>query len=115
MKKPKQIDPQEAVDFLIDQSKPYAKAKSERIYMEEYRKTLKAQLMIEAESFGHKTAVTQEREAYSHTQYIAHLQALKEAVENEERLRWMMIAAQERIAVWRSQEASNRNIDKATL
>ena len=115
MKKPKQIDPQEAVDFLIDQSKPYAKAKSERIYMEEYRKTLKAQLMIEAESFGHKTAVTQEREAYSHTQYIAHLQALKEAVENEERLRWMMIAAQERIAVWRSQEASNRTIDKATL
>lgn len=84
MKKPKQIDPQEAVDFLIDQSKPYAKAKSERIYMEEYRKTLKAQLMIEAESFGHKTAVTQEREAYSHTQYVAHLQALKEAVENEE-------------------------------
>jgi len=115
MKKPKQIDPQEAVDFLIDQSKPYAKAKSERIYMEEYRKTLKAQLMIEAESFGHKTAVTQEREAYSHTQYVAHLQALKEAVENEERLRWMMIAAQERIAVWRSQEASNRNIEKATL
>jgi len=83
--------------------------------MEEYRKTLKAQLMIEAESFGHKTAVTQEREAYSHTQYVAHLQALKEAVENEERLRWMMIAAQERIAVWRSQEASNRNIEKATL
>jgi len=115
MKKPKQIDPQEAVDFLIDQSKPYAKAKSERIYMEEFRKTLKAQLMIEAESFGHKTAVTQEREAYSHTQYVAHLQALKEAVENEERLRWMMIAAQERIAVWRSQEASNRNIEKATL
>jgi len=71
--------------------------------------------MIEAESFGHKTAVTQEREAYSHTQYVAHLQALKEAVENEERLRWMMIAAQERIAVWRSQEASNRNIEKATL
>jgi len=115
MKKLKEIDPQEAVDFLIDQSKPYAKAKSERIYMEEFRKTLKAQLMIEAESFGHKTAVTQEREAYSHTQYVAHLQALKEAVENEERLRWMMIAAQERIAVWRSQEASNRNIEKATL
>jgi len=115
MKQHKPIDPQEAVDFLIEQSKPYAKAKSERVYMEEYRKTIKAQLMIEAERMGHKTAVTQEREAYSSPEYEAHLQALKEAVENEERLRWMMIAAQERIAVWRSQEASNRTIDKATL
>ena len=107
--------PQEAVDFLIEQSKPYAKAKSERVYMEEYRKTIKAQLMIEAERMGHKTAVTQEREAYSSPEYEAHLQALKQAVENEESLRWLMIAAQERIAVWRSQEASNRTIDKATL
>jgi hypothetical protein len=114
-KKTKPIDPQEAVDFLIEQSKPYAKAKSERIYMEEYRKTLKAQLMIEAERMGHKTAVMQEREAYSSPEYEAHLQALKEAVEHEERLRWMMIAAQERIAVWRSQEASNRSIDKLTV
>ena len=115
MKKQKEIDPQEAVDFLIEQSKPYAKAKSERIYMEEYRKTIKAQLMAEAERMGHKTAAIQEREAYSHPDYKTHLEALAEAVENEERLRWMMIAAQERIAVWRSQESSNRMLDKVTL
>ena len=52
MKKLKEIDPQEAVDFLIDQSKPYAKAKSERIYMEEFRKTLKAQLMLRLSVWG---------------------------------------------------------------
>ena len=54
MKKLKEIDPQEAVDFLIDQSKPYAKAKSERIYMEEFRKTLKAQPV----SYTHLTLPT---------------------------------------------------------
>jgi hypothetical protein len=42
------------------------------------------------------------------------LDGLKEAVEEAERLRWMLVAAQARIDVWRSQEASNRNIDRNT-
>jgi hypothetical protein len=41
------------------------------------------------------------------------LLALKEAVKIEESLRWQQIAAQLRVEVWRSQEASNRNIDRA--
>jgi hypothetical protein len=115
MKKRKLIDPQEAVDFLIEQSKPYAVAKSNRVMMEEMRKTIKAECMISAERMGHKTAVMQEREAYADPAYKSHLEALQEAVHEEERLKWLMVAAQERIAVWRSQEASNRSIDKATL
>ena len=38
-----------------------------------------------------------------------------EAVEAREELRWMLIAAQARIEVWRSQEASNRAEGKATI
>jgi hypothetical protein len=41
--------------------------------------------------------------------------AIKQAVEEEEKIRWMLIAAQARVDVWRSQEASNRAIDKLTL
>jgi hypothetical protein len=55
-----------------------------------------------------------EADAYAHPDYIAVLDGLKEAVEEAERLRWMLVAAQARIDVWRSQEASNRNIDKST-
>jgi hypothetical protein len=106
------IDPNKAVDFIRDNGKVYAKAKADRIYMEEYRKSLKAILMKRSM----ETAVNaQEREAYSHPEYVELLNGLREAVETEERLRWEMVAAQARVEVWRSQEASNRAMDKITL
>ena len=111
----KDYDPQEAVDYLIDNSRLYAQAESHKVYMEELRKTIKAECMKEAEDIGHKTAAIQEREAYRSEKYKTHLGALKEAVRVREEARWMMIAAQERINVWRSQEASNRRIEGATL
>ena len=111
----KLIDPQAAVDFMIAKSKAYAMAEGNKIYMEELRKTIKAQQMIEAENMGYKSAAMQEREAYASVEYRDHLRALQHAVEVREELRWMLIAAQARIEVWRSQEASNRAEGKATI
>lgn len=112
----KLIDPQSAVDFMIAKSAEYAQAEANKIYMEEMRKTIKAEEMRAAESMGdYKTAAMQEREAYASKRYKDHLEALREAVEKRERLRWMLIAAQARIEVWRSQEASNRHVERATL
>lgn len=111
----KLIDPQSAVDYMIAKSKHYAVAEANKIYMEELRKTVKAEQMIEAEQAGHKTAAMQEREAYASPRYQQHLLALQAAVEVREELRWMLIAAQARIEVWRSQEASNRAEGRATI
>jgi hypothetical protein len=114
----KLIDPNEAVDFMITNSAKYAEAEATKVYMEELRKTIKAEEMKNAEVYGngeYKTAAMQEREAYASPRYKEHLQALRQAVEERERLRWLLIACQERIAVWRSMEASNRHVDKATL
>ena len=111
----KLIDPQAAVDFMIAKSKAYAQSEANKVYMEELRKTIKAEQMIEAEMMGHKTAAMQEREAYASPKYKEHLKALQGAVEVREELRWMLIAAQARIEVWRSQEASNRAEGKATI
>lgn len=108
----REIDPHRAVDFIRDNGKIYAQAKANRVYAEEYRKSLKAILMKQSM----ETAVNaQEREAYSHPEYMQLLKGLQEAVEVEERLRWEMVAAQARIEVWRSQEASNRALDKVTI
>ena len=93
----------------------YAKAKSDRIYCEEYRKSLKSMLMKDALAAGHNAANAQEREAYASDEYIRHLKALREAVEIEENLRWLLIAAEARIEVWRSQEASKRSEIKMTM
>jgi len=40
---------------------------------------------------------------------------LREAVEIEEEIRWGLVAAQARIEVWRSMEATNRAEGRATL
>ena len=105
-------DPNKAVDYIIANAGRFAKAKSERIYIEEYRKSLKAILMKQS---GQTVIAAQEREAYAHEDYAALLAGLREAVETEEKLRWDLIAAQARIEIWRSQEATNRTQDKLTL
>ena len=53
-------------------------------------------------------------DAYANPDYLVVLQGIKEAVEIEETLRWKLIAAQARIEVLRSAEASNRHLDRAT-
>lgn len=99
------VDPNQAIDYIIKHADKFAKAKAERIYLEEYRKSLKALLMKRSM----ESAIgAQEREAYSHPEYIQMLLGLKEAIEIEEKLRWDLIAAQARVEVWRSQEATNR-------
>jgi len=106
------INPELAIEYLFKHGKRYAKAKAERIYLEEYRKSLKAILMKRSYE---QTVNAQEREAYSDQEYIDLLKGLKEAVEREEEIRWGLVAAQARIEVWRSQEATNRAEGKATI
>ena len=97
-----------ALDFIRDNAQPYAKAKAARVYIENFRKSKKALLMREAEVRGHKTAAMQEREAYADDGYLEVLEALREATEEEERLRWMIVAAEAKIEAWRTIEATRR-------
>lgn len=105
------IDPIKALDFMRDNAVRLAQAKANRVYCEEFRKTLKARLM---KSCGSEAIGAQEREAYAAPEYAAHLEALREAVRAEEELRWMMVAAQAKVEVWRSLESSNRAMDRGT-
>jgi hypothetical protein len=111
MKKPRLIDPQDAVDFMLKSAPLYAKAKAERVYLEEYRRSKKALLMQQSND---KVIGAQERDALAHPEYIGLLAALQVAVETEETARWQLIAAQARVEVWRSQEASARAQDRVT-
>ena len=106
------IDPNRAVDHIFKISEPYAKAKAQRIYLEEFRKSKKSILM--KESFE-ETIGAQEREAYAHEDYQALLRGIREAVEIEEKLRWELIAAQARIDVWRTQQANARLEGRVTV
>ena len=105
-------DPELAIEYIFKHGKRYAKARADRIYLEEYRKSLKAILMKRSLE---NAVNAQEREAYSDPEYVKLLQGLREAVEVEEEIRWGLVAAQARIEVWRTQSANDRAEGKATL
>ena len=46
--------------------------------------------------------------AYAHHDYTRLLEGIKEAIAEEEHLRWKLIAAQAKIEVWRSLSANQR-------
>ena len=106
----RQIDPQGAIETMWKTAPLLAKAKSERVYLEKYRDSLKAILM---KASGQKTSAAQEVEAYADQAYIAHLGALRTAVEQEELLKWRMVASEAAVEIWRTQSANDRSVDRS--
>ena len=99
------IDPNKAIKYIQDNAQGYADAKAARIYIEQYLKTVKAQLMSESDE---KTLGAQETFAYAHGRYIDQLQELKNAVVSEEYLRYMLKAAEMRVEVWKVEQYTLR-------
>ena len=104
------INIEKALEYIRINAPALAKAKAERIYLEQFRKSKKALLFIDAPD---GTVPFKESYAYAHTEYQLLLLNLKTAVEEEERLKWMMIAAQTKCEIYRTESANARFIDKA--
>jgi hypothetical protein len=102
-------DPNKAIDFIIKHGAEFAKAKSDRVYLELYRKTKKAQLMLDCES---KTVAEKEAYAYAHPEMIELIGQLRDAVDKEEALRALIDAAKLRIEVWKATTYTDRRTDK---
>ena len=96
-----------AVHWLASHAEEAARARAERVYCEEYRKSLKA---ILASQSNEKAEAAKERSAYAHPKYLEHLEALKKAVLEDEKNRALRGAAEMKIEAWRSQEANKRSI-----
>ena len=94
-----------ALDYMRDKSTAAAQARAERAYVEEYRKVLKAQIMRE---YPGDPIGTQEAKAYADKRYVAHLDAIKTAVFEDEQWRFRMAAAQAKLDAWQTQSANNR-------
>lgn len=102
-------DIEKAVDYLRDNASKAAKAKAERLYMDEYRDVVKSRLMREHDDLG---LGAQEREAKADARYVQHLEAMKEATEKDEYHRWMMKAAEAKLEAWRTQQSNARSLGK---
>ena len=99
-----EINPERAIKYIVENAPLFAQAKANRVFIEHYLRTVKSRLMNEQTgTLGNKEAY-----AYAHPDYVAQLEALKIATEEEERLKFMLAAAQARIEVWKTQEYSKR-------
>ena len=109
--KPKEIltdeDIEKAVEYLKNNSEKAAKCKAERIYLEEYRKSLKALLMSK---YPDMSVSAQEREAYAHQDYQSHLKLMQQAIYEDERMKFFRASAEVKIEAWRTQQANIRAI-----
>lgn len=95
---------EKAADYIRDHATAFAQAKANRIYHEEYRKSLKSMLFNHVEG----AAAVRESLAYADERYLKHLEDLKQAVFEEEKLKGLIKAAEMKIEVWRSQSANLR-------
>ena len=87
----------------------YAEAEANRIYLLEYRKSLKAILMTQAEADAPGMALQkQERFAYSHKDYLELLQGIKAAVYESAKLKHQIKVMDTRFETWRTKQATLR-------
>ena len=99
-----EADAEKAVDWVRDNASRMAQERAERLYMEQWIKTVKASLQ---QVFG-GSAASSEIEALASPKYLAALQAFREAVQKDEHNRFLLAAAEAKIDAWRSQESSRR-------
>ena len=104
-------EPTRAIQFIVDTAPLYAKAKSDRMFLEEFKKSKHAQLKSLA---GTEVLGKQDTFAYAHPEYVEILEGIRAAVETEEKYRWLMTAAQARISVWQTEQYNSRMELKAT-
>ena len=98
-------DVEKALDWLRDNSEPAAKARAESIYVREYRKTMKAQIMGE---HVEKPLAAQEREAYADPRYVAYLDVIRTAIAIDEELQFLRAAAEAKIRAWQTMCSNER-------
>lgn len=91
-----------------DLAERYAPAKATREYIDEYKKSLLALLMKDAERNGATSNAAQERDARARGEYLEMLDKLRLAIEEEEKLRYHLKATEIQFEMWRTKEATAR-------
>ncbi len=94
-----------AVEYLRESALKTAQARANMDYVESYKSVVKAQIM--REHLGDPVN-SQEREAYADPRYKQHLEAIKEAAEKFDYLRFMREAAQAKISFFQTYSANTR-------
>lgn len=102
------MDIEELIERYRQLADRYAPARAARGYLEDYKKSCLAMLMKDAMTKGHSAVSAQEREAAAHPTYIKLLEDLREAVNEEEKVRYHLKAVELEIEIFRTKSANER-------
>jgi hypothetical protein len=105
----KEYDPNDAVEFIFKKAGSYAAARGRLAEIEAYKSSLKS---IQMAKSGESSLGAQEREAYRSIEYQELCKAIGIATEEVEKLRWEIKAAEMRWETWRTQQATNRQVER---
>ena len=105
------FDPSDAITYIYKTAPEYGKAKGRVAELDAYRHSLKAIMMSRSTE---NTIGGQEKAAYASEEYQNLCKAIGEATEQAESLKWRLESARMRFELYRTLEASNRNIERLT-
>lgn len=98
-----------ALWYLRNNAKKAGEAKAHVVYLENYVKIVLARCTRDSTA---RSVAAQEIDGKCHPDYLAAIEALKEAVIAEEEFRWKRIAAEATIESWRTKNANRRSEGK---
>lgn len=107
-----EFNPHDAINYIYHNGPEFAKAKGELAELETFKNSLKSIMMKKA---NETSLGGQEREAYASQEYQDLCKAIGAATEKAEALRWKLESAKMRFEAWRTEQASNRQIERLTL
>ena len=102
---------QAALDWLREAASGAAKARADRLYMEEWLPTLRSRIAAECIQAG-ESAAKSEIIARASPAYKEALDAFKTAVEIDEKFRWRRSAGDAVLSAWQTMNANNRAMGK---
>lgn len=107
----KEYDPQNSFDVIESIEEEYSRIKGELAGLELMKDSVKSILMKKS---NEQSLGAQEREAKASQEYQDHCQKIADATTKESLLKLKMTVAQMKFEAWRTQQATNRNIERLT-
>jgi len=107
----KEFNPHNAYDTIENVKRKYAEAEGLAAGLEAKKKAIIAIMMKKS---GEQSLGAQEREAYGSKEYDEYCQQIGEATANKILLKLEITQAQMEFEAWRSEQATNRNIERIT-
>jgi hypothetical protein len=105
------FDPNDAIEYIYKNAPKYGAAKGRVAELDAYRHSLKAIMMTKSTE---STIGGQEKAAYASEEYQNLCKAIGEATEAAETLKWRLESARMKFEAYRTEQASNRNLERLT-